>query len=462
MEDPMKYVKLRAKSYNEALMQLRMKYGEDAIPISHKYVKEGGILGGMLFSKQLVELTAAYQERGLKTKPAAPMQTPLAPKKKGIDLRADDDVTKSFLSSADQERDPGDFLRELKKAANNASVYGSDGKRVVPAASDPLESEPVRKVERPAAASGDIILSKEEYQALKKYERDFSDVKERLDRLMDESGTVSGKSASLQSQYEELAAYEKILARNDIDEQKCREILDSIKRSLSAEDLKDKVKIDKSFKELLKSRIVVTGPIKPGSRRKIIMFVGPTGVGKTTSLAKLGAIFSLREEKRVAFVTIDTYRIAATEQLKKYADIMKIPVHVVNDQREFKSIMDKEKADIILIDTSGRSYRNAMKISEIKSYADSLDCEFEKILCVSASTKKADLESIFNSFGKLDFTSVMVTKADETNYIGNIIDIADTHSKPISYITNGQEVPNDIIAADAEKLADMMISGITD
>ncbi|HEY1406447.1 MAG TPA: GTP-binding protein, partial [Spirochaetota bacterium] len=352
-----------------------------------------------------------------------------------------------------------DFLRELRKAANT-SVYGSNGKTVAPQIDIPEREAP-----RAAAPNkgGDIILSKEEYQNLKKYERDFSDVKEKLDRLMSQDAIQARSDEGVSSpQIEELVPYAELLEKNDFGIDKRRSIIDSIKRSLSREELKDSAKIEKTLKELIKSKIVVTGPISTGPRRKIIMFVGPTGVGKTTTLAKLGAIFSLREGKSVAFVTIDTYRIAATEQLKKYADIMKIPVHVVNDQRELKGTIEREKADIILIDTSGRSHRNAMKISEIKSYADAIDCDFEKVLCVSASTKRNDLESIFNAFGKIDFASVLVTKTDETNYIGNIIDIADMYNKPISYITNGQEVPNDILPAEVDKLADMMIKGISD
>ena len=126
-----------------------------------------------------------------------------------------------------------------------------------------------------------------------------------------------------------------------------------MKNSISNEDLKDKYKIEKTLKDLLKSQIVTTGPIQKGARKKVVMFIGPTGVGKTTTMAKLGALFSLREDHRVAFVTIDNYRIAATEQLKKYAEIMKIPVHAVNDQKEFKEAVDQEKADIIMVDTSG-------------------------------------------------------------------------------------------------------------
>jgi len=159
----------------------------------------------------------------------------------------------------------------------------------------------------------------------------------------------------------------------------------------------------------------------------------------------------------VAFITIDNYRIAATEQLKKYSEIMRIPLHVVNSQKEFKEVLTQEKAEIIMVDTSGRSHRNEMKISEIKSFADLVEYDFEKVLCVSASTKKMDVSEVFKAFNTMEFNSIIITKVDETSYIGNVVDIADKYNKPISYVTNGQEVPNDIIVADPDKIVDMMI-----
>ena len=233
--------------------------------------------------------------------------------------------------------------------------------------------------------------------------------------------------------------------------------MEEVRNSMSREDMKDKYKIEKSLKEFLKSRIVTKGPIKMGHKKKVIMFFGPTGVGKTTTMAKLGAIYALREGHSVSFITIDNYRIAATEQLKKYAEIMKIPVHVVNDQRNFKDILEKEKAEIIMIDTSGRSHRNELKISEIKSFADVVEYDFEKILCVSANTKKIDAGDIFKAFDKIHFDSLIITKVDETSYIGNIIDVADKYKKPIAYYTNGQEVPNDIVVADADKIINLIM-----
>ena len=139
---------------------------------------------------------------------------------------------------------------------------------------------------------------------------------------------------------------------------------------------------------------------------------------------------------------------------------MRIPIYAVNDHKEFRGILAREKADIILIDTSGRSHRNEMKISEIKSFADTVEYDLEKVLCVSANTKKRDLDEIFRSFDVVNYNSVVITKVDETSYIGNVVDIADKYNKPISYFTNGQEVPNDIEVADSDKIVDMMMGNV--
>ena len=449
----MKYVKIKAKDFNSALMELKMKYGEDAIPLTHKKIKEGGFLNTALFAKEIVELTACIQEKGvkpLKSAVSAPAPAPAPEKRARFDVRIDNDVTKALLSTADDDRPS--FAEELR---TQTSLYGSNGRR----ASEPvLDTAPARKP-LPAAASGDIVLTKEEYQSLKKIERNFADVQDKLEKLQ-ASRDTERKNPSRGIEEEDLfRPLAEILKNNDYGDDERVQMLSTVRDSLSRDDMKDRTRIEKTLRELVKSRIVVTGPIQSSARRKVIMFVGPTGVGKTTSLAKLGAIFSLREGRSVAFVTIDTYRIAATEQLKKYADIMKIPVHVVADQKDFKAVMEKEKADIILVDTSGRSHRNALKISEIKSYAEQVECEFEKILCVIAGAKRGDVDNIFQAFEKVGVTSVMITKTDETTWLGNVISVADKYNKPISYLANGQEVPNDIMVADSSKITDMMFVG---
>jgi flagellar biosynthesis protein FlhF len=442
----MKYVKIKSGTYNEAMMKLRMEYGEDAIPLSHKYIKEGGLLNSKLFAKNLVELTAAIQDKNnfkLKT-----------PKKSLVDYTiGDSDLLK-------------DNLKALAKSQELQNNFSSSGvKKAQAAINNILANNSNNAIEENAKKLFSENRSKPEIARLqnetipdyKKFEKEFEDIKASLKMLLDEGNLKKNKAAWSSEEDEIVKPYDKILKDNEFDYEDRNFIIQEIKKTISPEDMKDKYKIEKSLKELLKSKIVTCGPIKKGIKKKVIMFVGPTGVGKTTTLAKLGAIYALREDYKVAFVTIDTYRIAATEQLKKYAGIMKIPIHVVNDQKAFKDVINNEKSEIILVDTSGRSHKNELKISEIKSYADMIEYDFEKVLCVSANTKKSDLKDIFKAFGKINFNSVIITKVDESSYIGSVIDIADKFKKPISYYTNGQEVPNDILVAEPYKIVDMII-----
>ncbi len=432
----MRYVKIKAKTYNDAMMKLKMEYGDDAIPISHKYVKEGGLLNSKFFGREVVELTAAIQE-----KKAVPRTSE---KKKHVDFRVGETederkvLTSRILSSLGTE--PETAVRSSAPAS-----FTVPPERTSAAPQTVLEAPAVERVSS---------LSETEI-SLKKLEKEFSEIKDALSSLLRAKECENRSTITVEDE-RCLEPCREILKNNDYDTEESRVILQELKNSMSRDDLKDRYKIEKTLKELLKSKIVTSGPYTLGHKKKVIMFFGPTGVGKTTTMAKLGAIYALREDHSVSFITLDNYRIAATEQLKKYAEIMKIPVYPVNDQKEFKSIIDREKAEIIMIDTSGRSHRNELKISEIKSYADLVDYDFEKILCVSANTKKVDMQEIFKSFDKIHFDSIIITKVDETNAIGNVIDVAERFKKPISYFTNGQEVPNDIVLADPEKLVNLM------
>ena len=444
----MRYVKIRAKTYNEAMMKLKMDHGDDAIPISHKYVKEGGLFNSKMFAKDVVELTAAIQER----------KTPAREKieKKGrIDITVGDETVKKSVTPrvVTDLNDAAPRETPMKSAVNS---FLGNLEADIRAKNAENDEEPVAPVTVLPPAT--VTITKEEFSSFKKFEKEFHEIKETLKRMMDQHGREGERHGKCQTEEDRLLdPYRLILKNNEYDHEESNLIMEEVRNSMSREDMKDKYKIEKSLKEFLKSRIVTKGPIKMGHKKKVIMFFGPTGVGKTTTMAKLGAIYALREGHSVSFITIDNYRIAATEQLKKYAEIMKIPVHVVNDQRNFKDILEKEKAEIIMIDTSGRSHRNELKISEIKSFADVVEYDFEKILCVSANTKKIDAGDIFKAFDKIHFDSLIITKVDETSYIGNIIDVADKYKKPIAYYTNGQEVPNDIVVADADKIINLIM-----
>ena len=464
----MRYIKIRGNNYNEVMMKLKMEHGDDAIPISHKFVKEGGLFNSKLFAKEVVELTAAVQERKMKS-------GFLGEKKKKIDFTVDDgdagiaDLGRSRVSDVIDRPEPaasaaasgagGRDTFEKRPAGftfneklNEVYTGIAEHKKAAPA------PEPVRTP--PPAGPAEEASKAEPEQAPAggvRFEKELDEIKRAIYKITtDRVSACEAHSADEAS----IRPFRQVLRNNDYDDEQCSALLNEMKNSISREDLKDKYKIEKSLKDLLKSKIVTTGPIKTGNRKKIVMFIGPTGVGKTTTMAKLGAINSLREGHSVAFVTIDTYRIAATEQLKKYAEIMNIPIYAVNNQKEFKDIVTSDKSDIIMVDTSGRSHRNDLKISEIKSFADLVEYDCEKILCVSAITKKCDLNDVFRAFDAIHFDSIIITKVDETSYIGNVIDIADKYNKPISYYTNGQEVPNDIVIADPDKIVDMMIGNV--
>jgi len=452
----MRYVKIHARTYNEAMMKLKTEHGDDAIPISHKYVKEGGILNSRLFAREVVELTAGVQDRKTTQK--------LKQEKRNIDFTVGDSrgldtllaaksrpvMEKAAAAPRDTHMESINRTIDVLNENLNDLRTGNEQKKVAP--------EPVKdytenaEQEETRGAVGESLT-------IKRFEKEFLDLKDTLNKLVNSKNSETGHGHTSAQEHSVINKYMEVLRKNDYDTEQCNSIIKEVKNSVSKDDLKDEYKIEKSLKDLLKSRIVTSGPIKITNKKKIIMFVGPTGVGKTTTLAKLGALHSLREGNRVVFITIDNYRIAATEQLKKYAEIMRIPIYAINDQKEFRSVIDKEKADIILVDTSGRSHRNELKISEIKSYADLVDYDFEKILCVSANTKKSDLHDVFRAFDIMNFDSVIITKVDETSTIGNVVDIADKYSKPISYFTNGQEVPNDIEVADTDKIVDMIMGG---
>jgi len=446
----MKYLKIIAENYNEAMKKLRIEHGDEAIPISHKYVKQGGFFNSKLFAKEVVELTAAVKEKKI--------FQPQVVKKSTIDFIVDDktEIPKpnniqdiinraSVLSKEDFNIDS--IKKSIDTANDNLNSFKNP--EIFPNSDDFSAKKIIESSPEPVRNNSD-----DNNTIAANIEREVNEIKAALNKLLDGS---SKSSAEIVDEDRNFTAVRDILRSNDFDPEECEIIIKDVKNSISKEDQKDKYKIEKSLKDIIKNKIITTGPIKKGAKKKVIMFIGPTGVGKTTTMAKLGAINSLREGKKVTFITIDNYRIAATEQLKKYAEIMRIPIHVISDQRHFKEVIEKEKSDIIMVDTSGRSHNNELKISEIKSFAENIEYDFEKILCVSANTKKNDLKDIFRAFDVIKFDSVIITKVDETSFIGNVIDVADKYNKPISYFTDGQEVPNDIHIANSDEIVDIII-----
>lgn len=186
--------------------------------------------------------------------------------------------------------------------------------------------------------------------------------------------------------------------------------------------------------------------------KKYINVVGPTGVGKTTTLAKLAALAVLNERKKVAFITTDTYRIAAIEQLKTYAQILEAPVEVAYNIEDFKKAKEAlQDYDVIFIDTAGRNFRNRQYVTELGKVIDFND-EMETFLVLSLAAKYRDMKDIVEQFSLLKIDKFIFTKLDETGTYGAIFNLLYTYKIGVAYLTNGQNVPDDIIEATPEVL----------
>lgn len=203
-------------------------------------------------------------------------------------------------------------------------------------------------------------------------------------------------------------------------------------------------------KRELQEVLIQTYPIRLRNRPTIVALVGPTGVGKTTTIAKLAANFALFEGKSVGLITIDTYRIAAVEQLKTYSEIINLPIEVVYTAADFKrALQNLSDKQLILIDTAGRSQKNKQQIRELRHFFNGRPLN-ETHLVLSANTKLEDLLETADSFKELNVNRLIFTKLDETNSLSNVVEVAEKLRIPLSYVTTGQSVPEDIEVATFE------------
>lgn len=208
----------------------------------------------------------------------------------------------------------------------------------------------------------------------------------------------------------------------------------------------------------VRSIVKVVPPWDFANGPEIVCLIGPTGVGKTTTIAKLAANFALLSDRKVSLITLDTYRIAAVEQLRTYADIINVPLDVVFTPEELRAkVVERAKcSDLVLIDTAGRSPRNAMQMAELKAFLEGVPLT-ETHLVISACTRYTDLVEIISKFSPLNPDYLIVTKLDETTVYGSILNAYALARKPIAYLTDGQNVPENIEAADADRIAGLIL-----
>lgn len=254
------------------------------------------------------------------------------------------------------------------------------------------------------------------------------------------------------------------LINNEVEEVYANQIISEVEKHLKKEAPLDNVLSAVYQKIILKLGEPDDFSFEEG-KKKICFFIGPTGVGKTTTIAKLASDMKLTKKANIALMTSDTYRIAAVEQLRTYANILDIPLDVIYSEEDLKEGLERLKDyDVIFVDTAGRSHKNLEQCEELFHLVDSIGDEsgFEKEICLvlSVTTKYKDLEKICNTYSKVGSYRIIFTKLDETSALGNILNIAILTNGKISYTTYGQNVPDDINLIDVQSIAKQLLGGV--
>lgn len=252
-----------------------------------------------------------------------------------------------------------------------------------------------------------------------------------------------------------------VMLENEIDEKYVNQIMDEIEKVH-----KPNMPFDYALANIYQKMILKFGtvseitPAKEGP--KVVFFVGPTGVGKTTTIAKIASRFCVEEKKKVALLTADTYRIAATEQSRTYANILEVPFRVIYTIEEMETALaDFKNYDYIFVDTAGHSHQNLAQKEAMVSFVHCVDelAEKDVFLVLSATTKYKDLRSIADSYKEIADYKLIFTKLDETTAIGNLLNLKLYTGASLSYVTCGQNVPDDIEKFNPQKTVKQLLSG---
>jgi flagellar biosynthesis protein FlhF len=401
----------RAATMSEALTKVKADLGHSALILHTRQIVERYCLG--LRRREIVEITAARN--------AAARRQQVAPRPLGRAAVA-----------------PSGDLAGPRKSGLPLNGYSTLSRISIPAAT-------ARPLLETAAASNIIFL-------------DLSKQMESL-RTMVKDLSVQVQHHATPHVPAELTEYFGRLTGRQVCPALAAEMLKDLHREIRPEHLQREDFVTEKLLEQIERHFTVTGPI---SRTKshgphVIALVGPTGVGKTTTIAKLAANLMLREKRRVGLITIDTYRIAAIEQLRKYAQIIGANLRVVASADELGGAIDSlSDSEYVLIDTAGRSPNDTLKLGELRNFI-SLARADEVHLVLSATASQECAEHAIECFSDVRIDKLIFTKLDETRQLGSVLNVVKKVNKPVSYVTTGQDVPDDIEVARGRRLAQLIL-----
>ena len=422
--------KFQGKTQEEAREKAKQEFGEKAVIMNIREVKPKGLFRA--FKKSTFEVTAALDE-----KEPVPFQVPGA----GADIKK---MHESINVIADEKID---ISKQPEKKADFAKAVKQEAEKTVKAAN------PVEKKE----------ADKKENSAEKKLEERLDDLSDRLaktlgDRLPKEPEPVKEPTSE---ELNFVRILYSTLLKNEVCEQYVNQILGEIEKFI-----RPGHSVDTILSNVYQKLILRFGQPKPLELEKgkphVLFFIGPTGVGKTTTIAKIASKYKVDYEKKVAFITADTYRIAATEQLQVYANILDAPMSIVYSKDELNAEVEKYcEDDLIFVDTAGFSHRNEEQKGDIKTLIGGLSEDYTKevFLVLSATTKYRDLLEIVDTYRTISDFKLIFTKLDETTTYGNMLNIKLYSGADLSYTTNGQNVPDDIELFDSQKIVKKLLGG---
>lgn len=410
--------KFTGKTENEAIEAAKKELGEGIVIMNVRQVKPKGLFAA--FKAKLTEVTVALEEE-----PARPL------KRDAVFARTDAGVKQEHTENQSKGEDAG-----------KGSILG--GQSSIEKKLDSLQTLLENQLkqndssEKPEEKENDQILSEKTATGDAGTEQNVDSEQEKFIRLLYNT-----------------------MIENEVSEKYTNQILEDVDKNRKPNMPFDYILANIYQKIILKfgkSEGVV--PAENGPR--VVLFIGPTGVGKTTTIAKLASSFSMEQKKKVALLTSDTYRIAATEQLRTYAQILEVPFRVVYTTEEIHEAVENFKEyDYIFVDTAGHSHRNEELMTNMKEMLKSIAevADTQVFLVLSATTKYKDLLKIVDNYKEITDYQLIFTKLDETTTVGNLLNVKLHANTPIAYITCGQNVPNDIERFNPQKTVKQLLGG---